>query len=190
MNTIRDMIFDVSTMGQVVVLFILFIVLGITYMAKIDKENDYNIKFTIWQKILLRIMIIVTVITICTYLVAIYSIVNEPYDYQEDKPANNIEYLAGLNDNMGIRGKYYITRGFVESDMYYNYMVDCGSYMKQNQLNTITNDIRIITSSTEKPRIEWRTKRKTYGPFYEEDKYWNIYVPEGAINDTISIDMK
>lgn len=190
MNTIRDMIFNVSSMDQFIVLFIILIVLGVTYAAKRDSENDYDIKFAIWQKILLRILIIAIVISICSYFIAIYNIVNNPYDYQEDKPADNIEYLAGLNDNMGIHGKYYITRGFVESDMYYNYMVDCGSYMKQNQLNAITNDIRIVTSSTERPRIEWRTKRKSYGPFYEEDKYWIIYVPEGAINDTISIDMK
>lgn len=189
MNTIREMLFDVSNAGSIIILVIILIMLYLAYMIKQDNTR-YDDKFPIWNRILLIILIVIVVVAIGIRTIAAYKIINIQYNYQEEKPADTIEYLVGLNDNMGVRGKYYITRGFIESDMYYNYMVDCGSYMRQNQLNAITNDIRIITSSTEKPRIEWRTKRRTYGPFYEEDKYWNIYVPEGTINDTISIDMK
>lgn len=167
MNDIREMLFDVSNTGSIIILVIILTILYLAYMIQQDNTR-YGIKFPFWDRILLIILVVIVVATLGIRAIATYKIINMQYNYQEDEPADSIEYLAGLNDSMGVRGKYYLTRGFIESNMYYNYMVDCGSYMKQNQLNAITNDIRIVTSSTEKPRIEWRTKRKSCGPFYKK----------------------
>lgn len=189
---IKETLFDVTGgSGVAAVCVLIIIVCAIRYIINSENVKELEIKFTIMQKVMTITPAIVCIVYLSIYSISLIRIYDTPYDYQEDKPANSIEYLVGLNDNSGIRGNIrYIGRGYIESNMYYNYMVDCGPYMKQSQLNATTNDIRIIVSSTETPRIEWRTKRKTCGPFYKEDKYWNIYIPENAINDTISIDMK
>lgn len=190
MHFIRSLLFDISIGMAPIIYIVIIFICTIIYIIKISDEEEYQIPFSIMQKLFIVIPVIAAIVLLCSYLIACILIRNTPYDYQEEKPADSIEYLVGLNDNSGVRGgKYYISRGYIESNIYYNYMVNCGSYMKQNQLNAITNDIRIIASSTETPRVEWRTKKKSYGLFYIDERYWVIYVPEDTINNTISIDM-
>lgn len=189
---IREALFNAENGVAVISICALIILICIEcYVVKITKSKELDIKFTLIQRAKILIPIIVLMVYASIYAISLMQIYDTPYDYQKDKPANSVEYLVGLNDNAGVRGNIrYLGRGYIESNMYYNYMVDCGSYMKQNQLNATINDIRIIVSATERPRIEWRTKTRISGPFYWEEPYWNIYVPENAIDDTISIDMK
>ena len=98
------------------------------------------------------------------------------------------EYIVALNDNPGINGRYYVRRGYVESQMYYNYMVD----LRNNSY--IANQIPVkkatIYETDGNYRIEWWVKEKGYFMAKRCEKYWKVYIPKNSILSEYDIDLQ
>lgn len=98
------------------------------------------------------------------------------------------EYIVALNDNPGLKSRYYVRRGYVESQMYYNYMV------KLSGNSYIANQVPVRKSTIYETdgnyRIEWWTKEKGYLFAKTSENYWKVYIPKNSILSEYDIDLQ
>lgn len=107
-------------------------------------------------------------------------------DYTHTKTAT--ERIVALNDNPGLKRSYYVKRGYIESQMYYNYMVDLGNN------SYIANQVPVrkatIYETDGNYRIEWWIKEKGYFMTKQIEKYWKVYIPKNSILSEYEIDLQ
>ena len=108
-----------------------------------------------------------------------WNIADEPY---------RTDYIASLNDGTQINGRFYLRHGYIEENMYYQYMVkrsDGGySYGKAKE------DIATIYISDGNYRVEWYKMKRHWLWFDDERSICKIYVPEDCIKEEYSIDLE
>lgn len=108
-----------------------------------------------------------------------WNVADEPY---------RTDYIASLNDGKQTNGRFYLTHGYIEEDMYYQYMIkrsDGGySYDKARE------DIATIYISDGNYRVEWYIEERHWLWFDDERSICKIYVPQGCIKEEYNIDLE
>ena len=116
--------------------------------------------------------------------IGIYKIENSPLIWT--KTAN--ESLVSLNDNNMMSGKIYARRGYINENLYYQYMVDvgCGGYVA----NKVPSNGTTIYIDNKHPRCEWYEVSQQWWIFKQWSTKWKLYVPDGTIGDSYAIDLQ
>lgn len=105
----------------------------------------------------------------------------------EDQPYAT-EQIVSLNDNNMVHGRIYVRRGYINEDLYYQYMVKLnnGGF----KANKVRSSGTTLYYDNDNCRVEWYKMHKKYLYLSEEKTCWKIYVPEGSISDDYAIDLQ
>ncbi len=97
------------------------------------------------------------------------------------------ESITAINDNNLMNGKFYLRSGYIEEDLYYQYIVQLnnGGF----KTNKVKSSNATLFYDTDNYRIEWYTKTRSWLYFEHEVTYVEIYIPEGSISTDYSIDL-
>lgn len=107
-------------------------------------------------------------------------------EYTHTKTAT--EHIVALNDNPGIKSnRYYARRTYIESTLYYNYMVKLPDSYIANQIPA--KSARIYETDNNY-RVEWWKKEKGYLFAKTSKKYWKLYIPQNSIVSEYEIDLQ
>lgn len=110
---------------------------------------------------------------------------NQPY---QDDIITSTEYIVALQDNNMTNGRHvYARRGYIESDLYYQYMLKFGAGYKANKIKAKNTIVYIAEDNF---RVEWHTKEKNWLFFTMWEEYKKIYIPEGSIVEDYTIDLE
>lgn len=97
------------------------------------------------------------------------------------------EKIVALNDNNMMNGRVYLRSGYIEEDLYYQYIVQL------NNGGFVSNKVKSANATlfydTDNYRVEWYTKTRQWLYFKNEVTYVEIYIPEGSITMDYSIDL-
>lgn len=97
------------------------------------------------------------------------------------------EKIVSLNDNNLTNGRFYLRRGYIEEDLYYQYIVQLNNGgFKTNKVKSAN---ATLFYDTENYRVEWYTMTRNWLYFKDEKTYVEIYIPEGSITMDYSIDL-
>lgn len=99
-----------------------------------------------------------------------------------------VEKIVSLNDNNMTNGRFYLRRGYIEEDLYYQYMVQLGN--GGFKANKVKSDNATLFYDTGNYRVEWHKKTQKWLYFKNEVTYHEIYIPEGSITSDYSIDLE
>ena len=94
-----------------------------------------------------------------------------------------VESIVSLGDNNMVNG-----RGYIESDLYYQYIVDIGG--GGFKANKVRSNNATLYYDTDNYRVEWYTRTKKWLCFKQEDTIHKIYIPEGSMTDDYSVDLR
>lgn len=157
---------------------ILLAILLVLYYLEVKREKvvDESKAWKVFWLLLFPVVIIGLVLDIASY----------KSEYVHTKTAT--EHIVALNDNPGIKSnRYYARRTYVESTLYYNYMVKLpGSYIA----NQIPAKDTYIYETNSDYRVEWWEKEKGYLFAKTYEKYWKLYIPENSIISEYNIDLQ
>lgn len=129
---------------------------------------------------------ICTLIFTGSFIFFMYSYDITPWVVNEEPDA--VERIVSLTDSNMVNGKIYLRKGYFSEDLYYQYMVKLnGGGFKANKVKASGTILYYADSNY---RVEWYTMRKQYWYLSEEKTYWKIYIPEGSITDTYSVDLE
>lgn len=111
----------------------------------------------------------------------------EKSEWVVDDEPYAIEKIVSLNDNNMISGRFYLRSGYINEDLYYQYIVQL------NNGGFVSNKVKSANATlfydTDNYRVEWYTKTKNWLYFKDERTYVKIYIPEGSITANYSIDL-
>ena len=104
-----------------------------------------------------------------------------------DKPYA-VEHIVALGDSNMINGTVYMRRGYIDEDLWYQYMVkvDGGGFVA----NKVRSDSAVLYYSDGDYRVEWYEKHRGWLWFTSDANYYKIYIPEGTIVDDFTVDLK
>ena len=120
------------------------------------------------------------------FIVGTFKCDKQPWIVSDEPYA--VESIISLNDNNMTNGRYYMRRGYIESDLYYQYIVDLGN--GGYKANKVRSDNATLYFTDNDYRVEWHTKTKKWLYFTQEDTIHKIYIPEGSITDDYSVDLR
>lgn len=97
------------------------------------------------------------------------------------------EKIVSLNDNNMMNGRVYLRSGYIEEDLYYQYIVQLnnGGFVS----NKVKSSNATLFYDTDNYRVEWYKKARQWLYFKNEVTYVEIYIPEGSITMDYSIDL-
>ena len=160
------------------IMFVLFIFgWGVGFGGACD-ENDKAIGAGLTMFGLAAALLIFFIVGTCKCDKSPWVVADEPYA---------VESIVSLGDNNMANGRYYMRRGYIESDLYYQYMVDVGDGFKANKVRSNNATLYYADGNY---RVEWYTKTKKWLYFTQEDTIHKIYIPEGSITDDYSVDLR
>lgn len=164
---------------HLVVMLALFIVgWGVDFGGALD-ENDKAIGVGLTMVGLAAALLIFFIVGTCKCDKSPWVVADEPY---------SVESIVSLGDNNMTNGRYYMRRGYIESDLYYQYMVDIGGGgFKANKVRSNNATLYYTDGDC---RVEWYTRTKKWLYFTDEDVIQKIYIPEGSITDEYSVDLR
>lgn len=154
------------------------IVFGLS--ASFDFENKYQSDYVVFL-----ISFIVCVASLIFYFVGMAKC--ESSDWVVSETPYSVEKIMSLNDNNLTNGRFYMRRGYIEENLYYQYIVELnnGGFV-ENKVNSAN---ATLFYTEDNYRVEWYTKTKSW-LYWEMEKIYNkIYIPEGSITDDYSIDL-
>lgn len=97
------------------------------------------------------------------------------------------EKIVSLNDNNLMNGRIYLRSGYIEEDLYYQYIVQL------NNGGFVSNKVKSANATlfydTDNYRVEWYKKTRSWLYFKDEATYVEIYIPEGSITADYMIDL-
>ena len=112
--------------------------------------------------------------------------------------------ITAMQDNLNTHGRFYIRRGYIETDLCYYY-----TYPTKNGLKSgyIPANKTYLNYTTDKPHIERYSRRwnkswikwftyldaqdcTTYSTYSTDDVYYKVYVPEGSVEQSFNIDLQ
>ena len=135
------------------------------------------------------------VICLVSFVICILSVIfncvgttkceNSKWIYSETPYAT--EKIVSLNDNNLTNGRFYMRRGYIEENLYYQYMVELnnGGFVA----NKVNSANATLFYAEDNYRVEWYTKTKSWLYWKIEETYNKIYIPNGSITDDYSIDL-
>jgi hypothetical protein len=98
-----------------------------------------------------------------------------------------VEKIVSLNDNNMMNGRIYLRSGYIEEDLYYQYIV------KLNNGGFVANKVKSANATlfydTDNYRVEWHKKTRGWLYFKDEATYVEIYIPEGSITMDYTVDL-
>lgn len=161
---------------HVILMFLTFLV-GMVCVFSFDSNKEVVIGV---------VSLLVCVVLLVFFLVGSYKLSESSWVYPDEPYA--VEKLVALNDNNMMNGRFYVRSGYIESDLWYQYIYESqsGGY----KTNKIKADSATIFYDDDNYRVEWyeRTKRWLY--WSETDICHKIYIPEGSLTNTYSIDLQ
>lgn len=142
-------------------------------------NDDISTIITSITMILTVVLVIFFFIGECKCSKAEWQYSDEPYSTQR---------IVSLNDNNLTQGRIYMRRGYIEDDLYYQYMMRVsGGGFKANKVKASTATLYYSDGDY---RVEWYKKTRNWLYFEEEGYYQKIYIPEGSITDEYSVDLE
>ena len=121
----------------------------------------------------------------------IFGIIGTVNLYKEENHSSvnhGTERLLALQDEPGVKGKFYAGYGTIESELYYFYIMDLGSYSKMGK---IPANRTFIYETNDNFRVEWIKEEYHWLIFSDipQDYTWRLYVPKGTIKTDYMIDL-
>lgn len=151
-------------------------------LSKIDGNKKEEDILNIWT---IRCMV-VGIVGMILLPVGSYKCEKAAWNYS-DVPYST-EHITSLNDSNMVNGKFYLRHGYIEENLYYQYMV------KLNKGGFIANKVKadnaMLYYSDDNFRVEWYAKERHWLWFQQKETYNKIYIPEGSISEEYSIDLK
>lgn len=111
----------------------------------------------------------------------------EKSEWIYSKTPYSVEKIVSLNDSNQINGKFYMKCGYIEEDLYYQYMVKLnnGGFVA----NKVKSENATLYYDDNNYRVEWYTRTKKWFYFKREETQIKIYIPEGSISEDYLIDL-
>ena len=149
----------------------------LAFFFNIDCVNKKERKTGI---LLLILFVIITMI----FLFGQYKMCKMPKNWT--KTAN--ESLVSLSDNNMMNSRIYARRGYINENLWYQYMVDVGGggYVA----NKVPSNRTTVYFTDENPRCEWYRISQKWWIFERYETRWKLYVPEGAVGNDFTIDLQ
>lgn len=98
-----------------------------------------------------------------------------------------VESIVALNDNNMTNGRIYLRRGYIEEDLYYQYIVELrGGGFKANKVKSSN---AVLFYDEDNYRVEWYKQTKGWLYFKQERIYHKIYIPEGSLTSDYLVDL-
>jgi len=157
---------------------ILTIIIGfISIVFNVDCDNK---KEWIFGKFLL----ITFIIMLAIFIFGMHKMCNAPITWE----ITATESIVSLNDNNMTNGKFYVRRGYINEDLWYQYMVDVGGggYVA----NKVPSNGTTVYHTEVFPRCEWYRVSQKWWIFEQWKTNWKLYVPEGTIGNDFNIDLQ
>ena len=87
----------------------------------------------------------------------------EKSNWIENDLPYSIEKIVSINDNNMIRGKFYLRHGFIDENLYYQYIVQLnnGGFVA----NKVNSNQAILYYDTDNYRVEWYIKKEKVDVF-------------------------
>lgn len=123
----------------------------------------------------------------CTILLLFgeYRVGKETWIYDNEPSA--VENIVALSDNNLLSGRFYLRGGYINDDLYYQYLVELSSGgMVSNKISAKTATIYYDNNNT---RVEWYHKHRNWLYFEQEEIFHKIYIPNGSIDENFNVDL-
>lgn len=133
----------------------------------------------------LIISLLITIMSMVFFIFGCYKCEKSTLNYP-DKPYST-EYIASLNDSNMVRGRFYLRRGYIEENLYYQYMVKLNGGFVANK---VKSNNATLYYSNDNFRVEWYEKERHWLWFQQKETYNKIYIPDGSISEEYSIDLE
>lgn len=158
----------------------LFAFAGLTLLFIGWTYDEYE---SVW---LLVVDIIIRVIICASFIFGIYKMDVDPWIIP-DKPFKTVKIVA-LNDNNMTNGRFYVRRGYISEDLYYQYMKKEGLGFKAGKVKA--DKTTLYYTDDEDYRVECYEKTKKWLWFETSENYYKIYIPEGSIAEEYEVDLE
>lgn len=135
-----------------------------------------------------KIFITSSFITVVSFVFLIfggYKCEKSTWNYP-DKPYST-EHIASLNDSNMVNGRFYLRRGYIEENLYYQYMVKLNGGFVANK---VKSNNATLYCSDDNFRVEWYEKERHWLWFQQKETYNKIYIPNGSISEEYSVDLE
>lgn len=127
----------------------------------------------------------ITVVSFVFFIFGCYKCEKSTWNYP-DKPYST-EYIASLNDSNMVNGRFYLRRGYIEENLYYQYMVKLNGGFVANK---VKSNNATLYYSDDNFRVEWYEKERHWLWFQQKETYNKIYIPNGSISEEYSVDFE
>lgn len=164
--------------GSVICLFSSF--LSIIVLIVEEDETGVNSSF----KTLITSLFI-TVVSFVFFIFGCYKCEKSTWNYPDK--LYSTEYIASLNDSNMVNGKFYLRRGYIEENLYYQYMVKLNGGFVANK---VKSNNATLYYSDDNFRVEWYEKERHWLWFQQKETYNKIYIPDGSISEEYSVDLE
>ena len=164
--------------GSAICLFSSF--LSIVVLIVEEDETGVNSSFKTFI-----ISLFITVASFVFFIFGCYKCEKSTWNYS-DKPYST-EYIASLNDSNMVNGRFYLRRGYIEENLYYQYMVKLNGGFVANK---VKSNNATLYYSDDNFRVERYEKERHWLWFQQKETYNKIYIPNGSISEEYSVDLE
>ena len=131
------------------------------------------------------IVFIITMVLAVSLLFGFYKCDNSHWEYSNEP--YKTERIAALNDNNLMHGRFYLRSGYIDEDLYYQYIIKSGSGFNTSRVKA--SDATLYYDA-DNYRVEWYKAEKGWLYFRESKSYAKIYIPEGSISNDYTVDLE
>jgi hypothetical protein len=144
-----------------------------------DGEIEWALRFIIWS-------FVVCMLSLGMNIFGEWKVSKLQWNVPETPSA--VEHIVSLNDNNLVNGRFYMRRGYIDENLYYQYMVKTSD----NGMvpNKISAQNATIYYDEVDPRIEWYKSEKQWLYFKETETRFKIFVPSGSVTEGYDVDLK
>ena len=142
--------------------------------ADITEDTNYTV-----------IAFVITIVLFGSLLFGQYKLNHSYWEYSSEP--YRIEKIAALNDNNLMYGRFYLRSGYIDEDLYYQYIIKSGSGFNTSRVKA--SDATLYYD-TDNYRVEWYKAEKGWLYFREVKSYAKIYVPQGSITENYAVDLE
>lgn len=168
----------IIVIGSAICLFSSFVSIFILIVEEDEKGVDSEFKIFITS-------LFITVASLVLLMFGGYKCEKSTWNYS-DKPYST-EYIASLNDSNMVNGRFYLRRGYIEENLYYQYMVKPNGGFVANK---VKSNNATLYYSDDNFRVEWYEKERHWLWFQQKETYNKIYIPNGSISEEYSVDLE
>jgi hypothetical protein len=157
--------------------FMLFVIAGFSFAFESNKTN---------------LMVCLSGLTILILSIVFMDALNKEFDaIPYENKYESTEYIMSLEDNFNTNGHIYgkyCSRGYVNEDLYYSYMVilSDGGFIS----NKIPSDQTKVYETNDNFRVECYVKSKSWLGMKDSIKFWKMYIPKDSMTENFDIDLK